>query len=130
MNTDYKAYRFFREQAQRNSWYWINLDILKDVYNTLFFTEPIWINYFGEDYCIIGFSEDKLDYYWVAINNNEKKLKFITYLYKLKKSERVSKKWNKDERKNIKEFVTDYFKKNKNDNLIYLSDYINSYNYV
>lgn len=127
---DYKAYKFFREQAQRNAWSWIDLNILEDIYNKLFFIEPIWIDYFGEPYCIIGFSEDRYDYYWVCINNKEQKLKFITYLYNLEPSKIINKIWSKDEKRNIKKFVLDYFKENKNENLIYLNDNINNFDYV
>lgn len=127
---DCKTYRFFREQAQRNAWSWIDLNILKDIYNNLFFIEPIWIDYYDEPYCIIGFSEDKYDYYWICINNKEQKLKFITYLYKLNPSKTVNKIFNKEEKRNIKNFVLDYFKEHKNENLIYLNDNINNYDYV
>lgn len=127
---DYRTYKFFREQAQRNAWSWIDLNILKDIYNKLFFIEPIWIEYFGEPYCIIGFSEDKWDYYWVCINNKDRNLKFITYLYDLKPCKYVDKKWTKYEKRNIKNFILNYFKDNKNENLIYLNDNINNYDYV
>ena len=39
----------------------------------------------------------------------------------------MAKTWNKDEKKNIKIFVNEYFNQHKNENLIYLNDNINSF---
>ena len=107
----------------------VEKNIVKDLFNHLFFIEPFWIDYYGESYCVIGFSEDRYDYYWICINNKEHKLQFITYLYKLKLINK-SKIWNKEEKRNIKKFVLEYFNEHKNENLIYLNDYINNYDYI
>ena len=125
-----KLFNWFSKQINSNSWHKVSDSIIYDIYNTIFFKEPLWIDYYNEHYCIIGFSEDKYDYYWICINNKTKELKFVTYLYKLKPNNIVTKQFNYDECKNIKEFVIQYFKEHKNENLIYLNDYINNYNYV
>ena len=125
-----KIFEWFNKQVQNNAQSKVEESIVKHLYKRLFFTEPIWIEYFEEPYCIIGFSEDRWDYYWVCINNKDRNLKFITYLYDLKLCKYVDKKWSKDEKRNIKEFILNYFKNNKNENLIYLNDNINNYNYV
>ena len=122
-----KAFEWFNKQIQNKAQSKVEESIVKDLYKMLFFTEPQWVNYFDEDYCIIGFSEDKYDYYWVAINNKEQKLQFITYLYKLEPSKHITKTWNKDEKRNIRNFVNEYFRNHENENLIYLNDYINSF---
>jgi len=122
-----KTFEWFNKQIQNKAQSKVEESIVKDLYKMLFFTEPQWVNYFDEDYCIIGFSEDKYDYYWVCINNKTTKLKFITYLYKLEPSEHIEKTWNKDEKRNIRNFVNEYFRNYKNENLIYLNDYINSF---
>jgi len=122
-----KTFEWFNKQIQNKAQSKVEESIVKDLYKRLFFTEPQWVNYFDEDYCIIGFSEDKYDYYWVCINNKTTKLKFITYLYKLEPSKHVTKTWNKDEKRNIRNFVNEYFRNYKNENLIYLNDYINSF---
>lgn len=122
-------FELFNRQIQSKSQSKIEENIVYDIYKQLFFTEPKWIEYNNQYYCIIGFSEDKYDYYWICINNKEKKLQFITYLYKLEFSD-IDKHWNKGERQNIKQFTLDYFKEHKNENLIYLNDYINNYDYV
>jgi len=124
-----KMFELFNRQIQSKSQSKIEENIVYDIYKQLFFTEPKWIEYNNQYYCIIGFSEDKYDYYWICINNKEKKLQFITYLYKLEFSD-IDKHWNKGERQNIKQFTLDYFKEHKNENLIYLNDYINNYDYV
>jgi hypothetical protein len=122
-----KTFEWFNKQIQNKAQSKVEESIVKDLYKMLFFTEPQWVNYFDESYCIVGFSEDKYDYYWVCINNKDKKLHFITYLYKLEPSEHVTKTWNKDEKRNIRNFVNEYFRNYKNENLIYLNDYINSF---
>jgi len=123
-----KTFEWFNKQIQNKAQSKVNKTISYDVYMRLFFVEPQWVDYFGENYCIIGFSEDKYDYYWVAINNKEKKLQFITYLYKLEPSENnMAKTWNKDEKREIRKFVNEYFKNHTNENLIYLNDNINSF---
>jgi len=123
-----KTFEWFNKQIQNKAQSKVNKTISYDVYTRLFFVEPQWVDYFGENYCIIGFSEDKYDYYWVAINNKEKKLQFITYLYKLEPSKNnMAKTWNKDEKREIKKFVNEYFNQHKNENLIYLNDNINSF---
>lgn len=122
-----KTFEWFNKQIQNKAQSKVEESIVKDLYKMLFFTEPQWINYFDEDYCIIGFSEDKYDYYWVCINNKDKKLYFITYLYKLEPSKHITKTWNKDEKRNIRNFVNEYFRNHENENLIYLNDYINSF---
>lgn len=122
-----KTFEWFNKQIQNKAQSKVEESIVKDLYKMLFFTEPKWINHFDEDYCIIGFSEDKYDYYWVAINNKDKKLHFITYLYKLEQSKHITKTWNKDEKRNIRNFVNEYFRNHENENLIYLNDYINSF---
>lgn len=127
---DSKSFNLFNKQIQATSICKVSPEIVENIYDNLFFTEPKWIEYNNQYYCVIGFSEDKYDYYWICINNKEKKLQFITYLYKLKFSSSVDKHWNKEERQSIKQFVLDYFKEHKNENLIYLNDYINNYDYV
>ena len=122
-----KTFEWFNKQIQNKAQLKVEEPIVKDLYKRLFFTEPQWVNYFDEDYCIIGFSEDKYDYYWVCINNKTKELKFITYLYKLKPSKHTAKTWNKDEKRNIRNFVNEYFRNHENENLIYLNDNINSF---
>ena len=122
-----KTFEWFNKQIQNKAQSKVNKTISYDVYMRLFFVEPQWVDYFGENYCIIGFSEDKYDYYWVAINNKTKQLNFITYLYKLEPSKRITKTWNKDEKREIKKFVNEYFNQHKNENLIYLNDNINSF---
>ena len=122
-----KTFEWFNKQVQNKAQSKVEESIVKDLYKMLFFTEPQWVNYFDESYCIIGFSEDKYDYYWVCINNKDKKLHFITYLYKLEPSEHITKTWNKDEKRNIRNFVNEYFRNYKNENLIYLNDNINSF---
>jgi len=122
-----KTFEWFNKQIQSKAQSKVAEIIVYDMYMRLFFVEPQWIDYFGEDYCIIGFSEDKYDYYWVCINNKTKELKFITYLYKLKPSKHTAKTWNKDEKRNIRNFVNEYFRNHENENLIYLNDNINSF---
>lgn len=122
-----KIFEWFNKQVQNNAQSKVNESIVNDLYKMLFFTEPQWINYFDESYCIIGFSEDKYDYYWIAINNKTKRLNFITYLYKLEPNTTITKIWNKDEKRQIRDFVNTYFDQHKNENLIYLNDNINSF---
>lgn len=101
--------------------------IIDKCYKMLFEDNSQWKEHFdNEALYIIGLSEDKYDYYWVCINNKERKLKFITCLYSIDKPcERVTKKWNKDERRNILNEVKRYFKENSlKENLIYLDEKI------
>lgn len=125
-----KTFEWFNKLIQNKAQSKVNEKIVYNIFIRLFFVEPQWVDYFGEDYCIIGFSEDKYDYYWVAINNKSKELKFITYLYNLEPSIRTAKTWNKDEKRNIRDFVNKYFETHKNENLIYLNDNINSYEII
>ena len=122
-----KTFEWFNKQVQNNAQSKVEESIVKDLYKRLFFTEPQWVNYFDESYCIIGFSEDKYDYYWIAINNKTRQLNFITYLYKLEPNTIITKIWNKDEKRQIRDFVNAYFNQHKNENLIYLNDNINSF---
>ena len=122
-----KTFEWFNKLIQNKAQSKVTEIIVYDMYMRLFFIEPQWIDYFGEDYCIIGFSEDKYDYYWVCINNKTKELKFVTYLYKLEPSKHTAKTWNKNEKRNIRDFVNEYFKNHTNENLIYLNDNINSF---
>lgn len=122
-----KTFEWFNKLIQNKAQSKVAEIIVYDMYMRLFFVEPQWIDYFGEDYCIIGFSEDKYDYYWVCINNKTKELKFVTYLYKLEPSKHTAKTWNKDEKREIRKFVNEYFKNHTNENLIYLNDNINSF---
>jgi len=122
-----KTFKWFNRLIQNKAQSNVDETIVYNVFMRLFFVEPQWVDYFGEDYCIIGFCEDKYDYYWVCINNKEKKLKFITYLYKLEPSIRTAKTWNNEEKRNIRNFVNEYFRNYKDNNLIYLNDNINSF---
>ena len=122
-----KTFKWFNKLIQNKAQSKVDETIVYNVFMRLFFVEPQWVKYFEEDYCIIGFCENKYDYYWVCINNKEKKLKFITYLYKLEPSIRIAKTWNNEEKRNIRNFVNEYFRNYKDDNLIYLNDYINSF---
>ena len=122
-----KTFKWFNRLIQNKAQSNVDETIVYNVFMMLFFVEPQWIDYFGEDYCVIGFCEDKYDYYWVCINNKEKKLKFITYLYKLEPSIRTAKTWNNEEKRNIRNFVNEYFRNYKDNNLIYLNDNINSF---
>jgi len=121
-----KMFEWFNKQIQSKSQSKIEENIIYDMYKRLFFIEPQWIDYYGENYCIIGFCEDKYDYYWIAINNKKKDLKFITYLYKLENTS-FDKIWNKDEKRNIREYVKEYFNIHETENLIYLNDNINCF---
>ena len=102
-------------------------DIIDKCYKMLFEDDSQWKEHFdNEALYVIGLSEDKYDYYWVCINNKDRKLKFITCLYSIDKPcERITKKWNKDERRNILNEVKRYFKENSlKENLIYLDEKI------
>lgn len=81
-----------------------------------------WFKHHDDEfYYVIGLSEDDYDYYWLCINNKEKKLKFITCCYDIDKPTYVDKKWNYDERNMIIKEVKNYFKYHSaNENLIYL----------
>ena len=122
-----KTFKWFNRLIQNKAQSNVDETIVYNVFMRLFFVEPQWVDYFDEDYCIIGFCEDKYDYYWVCINNKEKKLKFITYLYKLEPSIHTAKTWNNEEKRNIRNFVNEYFRNYKDNNLIYLNDNINSF---
>ena len=105
--------------------------IINDCYKFFFIDESQWKEHFdNEAVYVIGLSEDKYDYYWVCINNKERKLQFITCVYNIDKPcDRVTKKWNKDERQNILKEVKEYFKEHSDkENLIYLDEKI--YDYV
>ena len=100
-------------------------DIIDKCYKMLFEDDSQWKEYFdNKALYVIGLSEDKYDYYWVCINNKERKLKFITCVYNIDKPcKRVTKTWNKDERRNILNKVKEYFKENSlKENLIYLDE--------
>jgi len=102
-------------------------DIIDECYKMLFEDDSQWKEHFdNEALYVIGLSEDKYDYYWVCINNKEPKLKFITCVYNIDKPcKRVTKTWNKDERRNILNEVKRYFKENSlKENLIYLDEKI------
>ena len=97
--------------------------IINDCYNFFFSGESQWKLHSDEPLYVIGLSEDRYDYYWVCINNKEKKLKFITCVYDIDKPCIVTKKWNKDERTNILKEVKEYFKEHSiKENLIYLDN--------
>lgn len=101
--------------------------IINDCYKFFFEDESQWKEHFdNEAVYIIGLSEDRYDYYWVCINNKERTLKFITCVYNIDKPcDRVIKKWNKDERRNILKEVKEYFKEHSDkENLIYLDEKI------
>ena len=101
--------------------------IVNDCYKFFFEDESQWKEYFdNEALYVIGLSEDKYDYYWICINNKEKKLKFITCAYNIDKPcERVTKIWSKDERRHIFNEVKKYFKEHSDkENLIYLDEKI------
>ena len=105
--------------------------IINDCYKFFFEDESQWKEHFNnEAVYVIGLSEDRYDYYWVCINNKERKLQFITCVYNIDKPcDRVIKKWNKDERRNILKEIKEYFKEHSDtENLIYLDEKI--YNYV
>ena len=98
--------------------------IIDNCYKFFFEDNSQWKEYFSEPYYIIGLSEDKYDYYWLCIDNKEKKLKFVTCLYKIDVPYKgVCKSFNKEERKNIFEYVKKYFKDHAEwENLIYLDE--------
>ena len=105
--------------------------IINDCYKFFFKDKSQWKEHFdNEAVYVIGLSEDRYDYYWVCINNKERKLQFITCVYNIDKPcDRVIKKWNKDERQNILKEVKEYFKEHSDkENLIYLDEKI--YDYV
>lgn len=125
-----KTFKWFNKLIQNKAQSEVDETIVYNVFMRLFFVEPQWVEYFEEDYCIIGFCEDECDYYWIAINNKEKKIHFITYLYKLEPSIRTAKTWNNEEKRNIRNFVNKYFENRTDINLIYLNDNINSFELV
>ena len=98
--------------------------IIKDCYKFFFEDESQWKTYFtGESLYVIGLSEDRYDYYWLCINNKEKKLKFITCVYNIDNPSHVTKTWSTDEKKNIVDVVKEYFKEHADkENLIYLDE--------
>ena len=101
--------------------------IINDCYKFFFEDESQWKEHFNnEAVYVIGLSEDRYDYYWVCINNKERTLKFITCVYNIDKPcDRVIKKWNKDERRNILKEIKEYFKEHSDtENLIYLDEKI------
>ena len=101
--------------------------IINDCYKFFFEDESQWKEHINnEAVYVIGLSEDRYDYYWVCINNKERKLQFITCVYNIDKPcDRVIKKWNKDERQNILKEIKEYFKEHSDkENLIYLDEKI------
>ena len=102
--------------------------IINDCYKFFFKDESQWKEYFdNEAVYVIGLSEDRYDYYWVCINNKERKLQFfITCTFDIDNPcDRVIKKWNKEERKNILNEVKKYFTEHSDkENLIYLDEKI------
>ena len=101
--------------------------IINDCYKFFFEDESQWKEHFdNEALYVIGLSEDRYDYYWVCINNKERKLQFITYVYDIDKPcDRVIKKLNKDECLNILKEVKKYFKEHSDkENLIYVDEKI------
>lgn len=97
-----------------------NGEIQQSITNELFSICGSWRMYFDEPVYIIGLSEDKYDFYYIGINNKERKLQFITCLYKLNECNRVSKKWSTDEKQLITNYVNTYFDEHKNEKLLYL----------
>ena len=99
-----------------------NIKIQKAITNELYDIIGTWRKHFDNLVFIIGLSEDKYDYYYITINNKERKLNFITCLYDLSEKSNVTKKWTTDEKHMIKSYVNDYFIKANNEKLIYLWD--------
>lgn len=95
-------------------------EIQQSITNELFRICGSWRMYFDEPIYIIGLSEDKYDFYYIGINNKERKLKFITCLYKLEACRIISKKWSTDEKQLITNYVNTYFDEHKNEKLLYL----------
>lgn len=98
--------------------------IINDCYKFFFEDESQWKFYNEDPIYVIGLSEDRYDYYWVYIDNKERKIKFITCLFDIDKPcEYVTKTWNKQERKNIVNDVNEYFREHSDkENLIYLDE--------
>lgn len=98
--------------------------IIENCYKIFLNGESQWKYYADEPIYIIGLSEDRYDYYWVGINNKERKLKFINCLYSIDQPcNKVAKTWNKDECKNIIKEVKNYFKTHSDkENIIYLDN--------
>ena len=93
--------------------------IQKSITDELYSIINTWQIINNESGYIIGLSEDHWDYYYMYINNKERKIKFMTCLYKMDPSRSVSKTWNSDEKKMITEYVNNYFEEHKNEKLIY-----------
>ena len=99
-----------------------NIKIQPKITDELYDIVGTWRMHFDEPIYIIGLSEDKYDFYYIGINNKERKLKFITCLYKLNECNRVSKQWSIDEKKLIKSYVNDYFNYHIKEHQLYLWD--------
>ena len=99
-----------------------NIKIQKAITNELYDIIGTWRKHFDNSVFIIGLSADKYDYYYITINNKERKLNFITCLYNLSEKRKKKKKWTIDEKHMIKSYVNDYFIKANNEKLIYLWD--------
>lgn len=115
----------FKERINNKAWSEPVPDhIINDCYNFFFSGKSQWKYYDDEPIYIIGLSEDRYDYYWVGINNKERKLKFITYVYLIDHPcDKITKTWNKDECKNILKEIKEYFKTHSDkENLIYLDN--------
>lgn len=114
--------KFLQEECNKKSW---TNDVPKEIVNKLFdytYQNKGWRMYFEEPIYVIGLSEDKYDFYWMVINNKEKRIKFITCLYLLnEKCDYVDKKWSTDEKKAIENYVKQYFEKHPKENLINFS---------
>ena len=97
-----------------------NGEIQQSITDELFEICGSWRMYFDEPIYIIGLSEDKYDFYYIGINNKERKLNFITCLYKLEACRNISKKWSTDEKQLITNYVNIYFDEHENEKLLYL----------
>ena len=96
-----------------------NNDIQDIILENLYKYRGMWYKYNDDPIYIIGLSEDRWDYYYIYINNQEKNIKFITCLEKLELCNYVTKKFNKDEINNIKEVLNKYFENNTTEKLLY-----------
>ena len=93
--------------------------IQKSITDELYSIINSWQLIDGNPAYIIGLSEDHWDYYYMYINNKERKINFMTCLYKMNPSHSISKTWNSDEKKMITEYVNNYFEEHKNEKLIF-----------
>jgi len=108
-----------QEECNKKSWtHNVPREIVSELFNYVYWFKG-WRMYMDEPIYVIGLSEDKYDFYWVTINNKERKIKFITCLYSLnEKCKYVDKQWSTDEKKDIKQFVEQYFIEHPRENLI------------